>query len=72
MVKKVTVPDSLEGGSTKKQILTKGEHVPLVPPGSAAYEIKKAKKAISLDSRFVVDLEDKGWNTTLKEPVSCI
>ena len=31
MVKKVTVPDSLKGG-TKRQILTKGGHVPLVPP----------------------------------------
>ena len=31
MVKKVTVPDSLQGG-TKRQILTKGGHVALVPP----------------------------------------
>ena len=46
MVKKVTVPDSLKGGGgggggTERQILTKGGHVPLVPPGSAAYDAKE-------------------------------
>ena len=42
-VKKVTIPDSLKGGGTKGQILTKGGagHMLLVPPGSAAYVSSK-------------------------------
>ena len=43
MVKKVTVPDGVKGGGTKRQILTKEAHVPLVPPSSAAYEEGSAR-----------------------------
>ena len=66
MVKKVTIPDSLQGGEggTKRQILTKGGHSPLVPPwcppGSATYGMVVFHISLQLkfEAFFVISMKN--------------